>query len=344
MRKKLLNFSVLLFAFTLTILFSGCSAQSNGDSSQGIQNLKFISGPTGTTWYSQASAFAGIASKKLGMNVDVLTGSAISNVIQVENGKADIGLTFSSYLPAIAEGKVVATIGDKEYFDKPTENVRMLCNTTTAGYVILVDANSPYHTISDLKDKKIRFVTYPPGFTARYALEKILEAHGITLQSIEDAGGSVIIVKKYQEACDLLAKGKADAICYTMAVNAQSAALQELESQRKFRILKLEQDAVDKITSEIPLTLATVPKGLHSSITEDTQVLADVTIWLVRKDMPGETVEQILDGILNNMDTMANVGNSEFKGFTAKDLLKFKETKLPLHPAAVKYFQEKGVL
>lgn len=351
MRKNKISAIVIISLFVLTSLLAGCggssgSKQSGGTTSQ-VKNLKFLSGPTGTTWYSQASAFAGIASKDLGITVDVLTGSAVSNVIQVENGKADIGLTFSSYLPAMAKGnEVVAKIGEQEYFKEPVKNVRTLCNATTAAYVLLVSADSPYKTIADLKGKPIKYVTYPVGFTARYVPEKMLEAHGITYESIQAAKGKVDMVGKYQEACDLLAKGQADVIAYTMAVNAQSSALAELESQKEFRILQMDEAAVTKITESIPLAVCTLPKGLHKSIKEDIKVLADITTWVVRADMPEETVKAILKALLNNMETMAQVGNSEFKGFTAKDLCRLygKGPQIPFHPAAEKFFKEQGAI
>ena len=343
--------TILLVAIiALVALAAGCGKPEAGQ--QGakppaqLQNIKFLSGPTGTTWYSQASAFAGIASKELGMTVDVMTGSAVSNVIQIENGKGNLGLTFSSYLPAMAEGKVVAKIGEAEYFKEPVKKVRTLAYTTTAAYVLLVSADSPYKTVADLKDKPVRYITYPVGFTARYVPEKILEAHGITYKSIEEARGKVDVVGKYQEACDILSKGQADVIAYTMAVNAQSAALSELESQKEFRILKVDEGLIPRITDEIPVVVSTVPKDLHRSIKEDTKVLSDITTWVVSADMPEDTVRKILDALLKNMETMAQVGNSEFRGFTAKDLVRLygKGKQIPLHPAAEKYFKEKGVI
>jgi len=333
-------YSVACAVLVCFILMAG-SAKS-----EVLKNVKFLSGPTGTTWYSQAAAFAGIASNKLSMNVDVMTGSAISNVIQIEKGKAALGLTFSSYLPAMAEGKVIATIGKDEYFKQPLQKAKILCYTTTAAYVLLVSAKSPYKKISDLKGKSIRYVTYPSGFTARYVPEKMLEAHGVTYEGIKKAGGKVDFVGKYQEACDILSKGQADVIAYTMAVNAQSAALSELESQGKFRILTLDKDAMTKILAELPLTVTTVKKGLQQSITEDTTVLADITVWVVSADVPDETVTVILDTMLKNMDTMAQVGNVEFKGFTAKELSRLygKGKQIPMHPAALKFFKDKGAI
>ncbi|MFZ5650218.1 MAG: TAXI family TRAP transporter solute-binding subunit [Bacillota bacterium] len=268
-----------------------------------------------------------------------------SGLFEMAHG-GTIFLAFSSYLPAMAEGKVVAKIGEAEYFKEPVKKVRTLAYTTTAAYVLLVAADSPYKTVADLKDKPVRYITYPVGFTARYVPEKILEAHGITYKSIEAAKGKVDVVGKYQEACDILSKGQADVIAYTMAVNAQSAALSELESQKEFRILKLDEGLVPKITNEVPLVVSTIPKDLHKSIKEDTKVLSDISTWVVSADMPDETVRKILDALLKNMDTMAQVGNSEFKGFTAKDLAKLygKGRQIPLHPAAEKYFKEKGAI
>ncbi len=334
--------------FFLTVLAgalisAGMAAPSGADV---LKNIKFLSGPTGTTWYSQAAAFAGIASKDLGMTVDVMTGSAISNVILIEQGKALLGLTFSSYLPAMAKGEVVAKIGKKDYFDKPMEKCCTLMNATTAGYVFLVEADSPFQTIGDLKAKNIKIATYPAGFTARFMTDRMLEAHGSSLDVIEKSGGKVYIVRKYSEACDLLAKGQVDVIAYTMAVNTQSAALSELESQKAFKILKLDQKGKDVLMDELPLLLRTVPKGLQKSITEDVEVLADTTIWLISRDVSDETVRAMLDSILKNMETMAQVGNSEFQGFTVKDMIRIygKGKQIPLHPAAKKFYEEKGAI
>ncbi|MBP7765602.1 MAG: TAXI family TRAP transporter solute-binding subunit [Deltaproteobacteria bacterium] len=328
-------------AFLFCVLVSAGTVQG-----EVLKNAKFLSGPTGTTWYSQVAAFSGIASGKLGMNVDAMTGSAISNVIQIERGKVPLGLTFASYLPAMTSGKVVAQIGKDEYFKEPVKKARVLCYTTTAAYVLLVDAKSPYKKISDLKGKPIRYVTYPSGFTARYVPEQILEATGITYDSIKKAGGKVDIVGKYQEACDLLSKGLADVISYTMATNSQAAALAELESQKKFRILALDPKPTEDVLKEIPLIVTTVKKGLHESITEDTKVLADITVWMVSADVSDETVTVILDGLVKNMDTMAQVGNIEFKGMTPKELSRLygKGKQPPLHPAALKYYKEKGAI
>lgn len=335
--------SVLFAVLVCFALMMGPAVPARGEV---LKNVKFLSGPTGTTWYSQAAAFAGIASNKLNMSVDVLTGSAISNVIQIEKGKATLGLTFSSYLPAMATGKVVATIGKDEYFKTPLKKTNILCYTTTAAYVLLVDARSPYKKISDLKGKSIRYVTYPSGFTARYVPEEMLEAHGITYDSIKKAGGKIDIVSRYQEACDLLSRNQADVISYVMAVNAQTAALSELESQFKFRILTLDKEPMKKVMAELPLGVAIIKKGLQASITEDVTALTDITTWVINADVPDETVTAILDTMVKNMDTMAQVGNTEFKGFTPKDLSRIygKGKQIPMHPAAIKFFKDKGVI
>ncbi|HOL59137.1 MAG TPA: TAXI family TRAP transporter solute-binding subunit [Syntrophales bacterium] len=325
---------LLVFGFSLTFV-----SPVQGEV---LKNAKFLSGPTGTTWYAQAAAFSGIAKNKLGMNVDVLTGSAISNPIQIERGKVQLALTFSSVLPFMAKGVVVTTIGSEAYFKEPLKKTSILCYTTTAAPVLIVDASSPYHKISDLKGKKIRFITYPPGFNARIVPDEILQAHGITHESIKQAGGKIDIVSKYAEACDLLAKGHADVISYIMAINAPAANLQELEAQKKFRILELDFKAVSQILKEMPLMVTTVKKGLHKSIEKDTTVLGDITTWIVPSDLPAETATAILDTLVKNMDTMAQVGNSEFKGFTAKELSRLygKGTQLPLHPAALKFYKD----
>ena len=344
---------LLTILISASLLMIGCSGgnsdngnNSSGNNSSGEKtNFIFLSGPTGTTWYSQASALPGILATEYNWKVDVRPGSAISNVIMLEQGKADIGLTFTSFLGAMAKGKVVATQGENEYFKEPIKNAQQMFHSTTAAYVLLVDAKSPYKSINDLKGKGFRYVSYPSGFTAKYVPDKILEVHGITYDSIEKNGGKIITVSKYQEAVDLLAKGQVDVAAYTMAVNAQSAALSELESQREFRMLELDPASIPEVQKEIPVDPVTIPAGLQKSIKEDTVQLADVTVWLANGQIPAETIEKICDAVLKNMDVMAEVGNSEFKGFDAKQMSRMAGVgeQIPFHPGAVKFFEKNGI-
>lgn len=308
--------------------------------------IRIKSGPTGTTWYSQASALAGIIEREIpGSSVTVETGSAISNIVLVEEGKTDVGFTFASLLPATVKGEVIAEVGGKKYFEEPTENVRVLCYTSTASYVLITTADKGWKSVEDLKGKPIRFVTYPHGFVARYMGDKILEAHGITHDDIKSWGGQVIIVNKYREAVDLLAKGQADVIVYTMASYAQSPALTELEAQKEFTILKLSDSAIEKLTSEMPVFIMTVKKGLHKSIKEDINVISDVTTYLVPKNMPEETAYTLVKMIVEHRGEIAKV-QKEWASFEPKDFVRMygKAEQPPLHPGAMKYFKEIGVL
>ncbi|MBP7342605.1 MAG: hypothetical protein KA957_09855, partial [Syntrophaceae bacterium] len=71
-----------------------------------------------------------------------------------------------------------------------------------------------------------------------------------------------------------------------------------------------------------------------------------ITVWMVSADVSDETVTVILDGLVKNMDTMAQVGNIEFKGMTPKELSRLygKGKQPPLHPAALKFYKEKGAI
>ncbi len=346
MRPGKLSILVLLLIAVVTLAMCVGEETSEKPSEMKSLNIRIKSGPVGTTWYTQASAIAGIIEREVpGSSVTVETGSAISNIVLVENGKTDIGFTFASLLPATVKGEVIAEVQGNKYFEKPLENIRVLCYTSTASYVLITTADKGWKTVEDLKGKPIRFATYPPGFVARYMGDKILEAHGITHDDIESWGGKIVIVNKYREAVDLLAKGQVDVIVYTMASFAQSPALTELEAQKEFTILKLSDSAIDKLTSELPVTLVTIKKGLHKSIKEDIEVISDVTTYLVPKTMPEETAYNIVKMIVEHRKDIAQV-QKEWESFEPKDFLRMygEAEQPPLHPGAVKYFKEIGVL
>ncbi|MDI9642384.1 MAG: TAXI family TRAP transporter solute-binding subunit [Archaeoglobales archaeon] len=304
--------------------------------------IRIKSGPTGTTWYAQASAIAGILSREIpGSSATVETGSAISNIVLVEEGKTDVAFTFICLLPAATRGEIIS--GD--YFKKPTENVSVLLYTTRAAYVLITTADKGWSTVEDIKGKSIRYVTYPPGFVARYMTDEILQAHGITLKDIESWGGNIIVVNRYDDAVDLLAKGQADVIAYTAATFGQSPALVELEAQKKFVFLEPTEAGIQKIVSKFPVLIETVKPGLYKSITKETKVVNDITVYLVPKDLPEDVAYTLTKLIVEHRNEIASV-QAEFGVLTPKDFLSGygKPGQPPLHPGAVKYFKEIGVL
>ncbi|MCS7129868.1 MAG: TAXI family TRAP transporter solute-binding subunit [Archaeoglobaceae archaeon] len=351
MERKITFLLLVVLATTALVILAGCvSEQEQKTTPSPTQTtpppspitIRIKSGPTGTTWYAQASAIAGILSREIpGSSATVETGSAISNIVLIEDGKTDLAFTFICLLPAATKGEVIS--GD--YFRKPVKNVSVLLYTTRAAYVLITTADKGWNTVEDIKGKPIRYVTYPPGFVARYMTDMILDAHGITLKDIESWGGSVIIVNRYDDAVDLLAKGQADLIAYTAATYGQSPALVELEAQKKFVFLEPTDSGVQKIVSKFPVLIETVKPGLYKSITKETKVVNDITVYLVPKDLPENVVYTLAKLIVEHRDEIASV-QAEFGVLKPQDFLSGygKPGQPPLHPGAVKYFKEIGVL
>jgi TRAP transporter TAXI family solute receptor len=353
-RKRSSFILVLTFVLAVSLVIGGCGssssnpgqdADSNGENATQTKNEKvnlvFMSGPSGSSWYAQATVLPTILSNHYGWSVDVRPGQAISNAMMVENGKADIGLTWVSLTQAMKKGEILT----EDFFATPFKNAMQMMNSTSGAYVHLVDAKSPYYSTSDLKGKGFRYVTYPPGFATGYGNEIILDVHGITLEDIEKNGGKIITVNKFEEAVDLLAKGQADVISYAMPTVSATASITELEAQREFRVLTIDENLIDEVISRVPIGVDILPAGLQKSIKEDVKVFVDITTWLVPSTLSEETVEKILDAVLAEMDLLGEIGQAEFRGFEAKDLCRMYGlgTQLPYHPGAVKFYAKHGI-
>lgn len=340
---------VLCGILVCSLLLLGCVSQEGTPSTTPTTTaqlkpivLRIYSGPTGTTWYAQASALAGIIEREIpGSSITVQTGSAISNVVLVEEGKTDVGFTFIAILPPATKGEVIS--GD--YFSKPVENVRVLLYTTRAAYALITTADKGWNTIEDIKGKPIRYVTYPPGFVARYATDKLLEVHGITHNDIKSWGGSIIVVNRYDDAVDLLAKGQADVIAYVPATVGQSPALVELEAQKEFKILEPTESGIQKLTSMMPVIIEKLPAGAYKSVKKETIVVNDITTYLVPATMPEDVAYTLTKMIVEHRDEIGNV-NAEFKLLKPEDFAKYSSlpNQPPMHPGALKYFKEIGVI
>jgi TRAP transporter TAXI family solute receptor len=87
-------------------------------------------------------------------------------------------------------------------------------------------------------------------------------------------------------------------------------------------------------------TRVVVPKGTYNGLDSDVQTVAVMAIIAARPDVPDDVIYAILKTMFDNLD--------EFRGAHARVANLSLEKALdgmsiPLHPGAVKFYQEKGL-
>lgn len=88
---------------------------------------------------------------------------------------------------------------------------------------------------------------------------------------------------------------------------------------------------------------ATIPAGCFDRFDEDTPSAAIGSSLIVSADMPEDVAYTLTKTFVENMDELAEE-LWEFGDLTLEEMVDTTTTVVPLHPGAIKYFQERGVL
>ena len=82
-----------------------------------------------------------------------------------------------------------------------------------------------------------------------------------------------------------------------------------------------------------------VPKGTYRNLKEDHHTVGIFNFAIAHKDLPDDLVYGIVKAVMESYDAMVK-GHAAAKETVPANVT--KNTFLPFHPGAAKYFQEKG--
>jgi len=198
----------------------------------------------------------------------------------------------------------------------------------------VVPANSGINQLSDLKGKKI--IPGPVGSGTELNAREILSVAGIDYQNNKDAIANYV---SNSEASEKFTDRQTDMAF--IAGGIPHASVTEMMTRMDSKILEVSGEVRDNLIKKYPAYIPIqVPANSYKGQTKPVETVAVGNILVVRKDMDADKVYKMLESIFANKATLANSykGAADFKiqeginGMT-----------LPLHPGAVKFFEDNGV-
>lgn len=280
--------------------------------------------PVGGTYYIWGGGFAKLLDEKVGIpGYMVVTGGPVHNTEMVNAKKLNMGMVTST--PVLEGWRGSGWARGKKY-----QNVRTIFPMYSSYFQMYALKKSDIKTINDLHGKRVG--VGPVGGTAATYWPMVLAAAGVKPEKIV-----------YGASADLNAQLKAGII----DANAQSVGLPwviitDVESTHEINILSIPKVDTRKIIAKYPhFSRGVIPKGYYKSNKE--YDVDTITVWnfmVVHKDTPEDLVYEIVKKTFENRDILIAAHPSA------------KETKpefivnspIPLHPGAVKYYREKGIV
>lgn len=290
---------------------------------------------TGGTYYPVGVALATLTSIKL--RKQGITANAISsagsgeNVDMLKNGEVDFAILQGLFGAMAYNGKM-------KYEGKPMKNMRAVTMLwQNVEHFVILSKYKKTGTITDLKGFKQGFSIGKRGSGTEGSGRVILSAFGI--EPDKDFRTEYLGYTPSAQAMmdNRIAGANIPAGPPVSAITQLFATL----GANKVTVLDFTDDQLAQVRKVFPIwTRFVIKAGVYPGQKKDINTIAQPNFLAVRPDVPAEDVYLILKTIYDNLPFLHNI----HKATMAMKLDKAIDgLVVPLHPGAVKFYQEKGI-
>lgn len=276
----------------------------------------------GGTYFVYGSGWAKMIQENQGIPAGAeVTGGPMQNLALVDAGRMDFALTSMGPAKQSLEGTNPVAPGRK------MTNVRALFPMYQAAFQIMVLSESGITSINSLNGKTMG-VGPRAGTTATY-LPGILKSAGVTIDPRYGGAG---------DQAGQVQDGLLESL--GLAAGVPIAAFTQVEAQKNITLLGLSTAQVNKVVAAHPVSPMTIPAGAYKSLTKDLNTVSMWNFTFTHKDLPEDLAYEITKYALEHNAEMKQIHRAAAETL-AKNVT--KNTFLPLHPGAVRYYREIGI-
>lgn len=290
------------------------------------QFINVLTGGTSGVYYPLGVAIGKIYSDKLpDVRTQVqATKASVENLILLQQGRGEIAFAMGDSLKA-------AWDGDEEAGFKSRLDRLRLIGAIYPNYIqIVATADSNIKTLADLRGKRLS-VGAPKSGTELNS-RAILAAAGLSYRDI----GKVEFLP-FAESVELMKDRQLDATLQSAGLGV--ASLKDLSASTEIRLVSVPKEVVDKIGP--PFVSGKIPANTYSGQDKDVPTATVANYLVTSSAVSDDLVYQMTKLIFENLPELANAHASgkEIKLETAA-----AGNPIPLHPGAIRYYKEKGLL
>ncbi len=327
---------VLMLIFAVSITAYGQTRTTNkkeADKGAKSENVSVIiaSSQTAGTMFQWVAPAASIITKYSGG----VSANAIPTLGTTENMKL---LAANEVQLATTTGVSLyqASKGIGEFESKKYNGASVIYSMYYDAWQIVVPKNFPGNTMANLKGKRVSLnVKGSGGYSNNMAY---LSAIGINPNTYFKAS-----YLAQGDSFDGIKNGSIDAYGYTGGPGA--AGLQELaNSNTGVKIISLADEDIKKAMEKLPgIAKKVIPSKTYTGVDYDVKTIGGVTTLVALNTLPEDAVYKIVKAIdEHNNDLKAALAVASYS--TAQNTVKDFYNFLPIHPGAMKYFKEKGLI
>src|SRR6202158_1328273 len=290
------------------------------------QFINVLTGGTSGVYYPLGVAIGKIYSDKI-PNVKTqvqATKASVENLILLQQGRGEIAFTLGDSLKA-------AWDGDEEAGFKTKMDRLRTIGAIYPNYIqIDATADSGIKTLADLRGKSLS-VGAPKSGTELNS-RAILAAAGLSYKDI----GKVEYLP-FAESVDLMKNRQLNATLQSAGLGV--ASLKDLSSSTEITVVSVPKATVDKIGP--PFVSVIIPANTYTGQKTDVETAAVVNYLITNSAVSDDLAYQMTKLIFESLPELAN---SHAAGKEIKLESAAMGSPVPLHPGAIRYYKEKGLI
>ncbi|MEE8352315.1 MAG: TAXI family TRAP transporter solute-binding subunit [Rhodospirillales bacterium] len=256
------------------------------------------------------------------------TGGSVANINSIRIGKLDLGIVQSDW-------QYHSFAGTSRFKgQKPFKDLRSVFSLHSEPFTVVARADAGIRTFQDLKGKRVNIGN--PGSGQRATMEVVMKAFGWTKA---DFYATTELESRDQSAA--LCDGVIDAMVFTVGHPSQS--IKEATSSCDSLVIDVTGPAIDRLVGENDYYRhAFIPAGMYRGNLSKAKTFGVSATLVTVASLPEELVYTAVKAVFSNFEAFKAL-HPAFKYLKKSEMIK-NGLSAPLHPGAVKYYREAGLM
>jgi hypothetical protein len=288
-------------------------------------------GGTGGTYYPLGGMLAQLISNKATIDgrkfaaTAEAAGASVANARLLGNKEIESAFVAADILDQAYNGKA-------QFANAPIRNLRALGALYPETVQLVVRANSGINSVKDLKGKSIS--SGAPGSGQYQLVTDLLRVNGLSRSDVKEDSSS------FTQAMDKIKDGNLDATLITAGTPV--AAITDAAQSHPIRVLPLAGAEVAALLKEQPYyTQVNLPANTYRGQTAAVPTIAVMAVWTAHDGVPDNVAYEVTKALYENTAIMGQV---HVQGRNISLQTAASVGSVPMHPGALRYFREKGIV
>lgn len=255
------------------------------------------------------------------------TGGSIANLRGLKEGELTFGIAQTDWIDSAYKGEGLFT-------DGAMSDLRSVFSLHSEMFTVAVSKDSGIKDLEGLKGKRVNVGDAGSGM--HETMQALMSARGWTKASFAEA-------TEYNptQAAKALCEGKIDAMVFS--AGHPNGLIQDVTSNCGAKLVPVEGKDVDKMLAEHTFYSRTaIPGGMYQGNAQNIPTFGVKATLVTTSGMDEETVYQLTKSVFDNFDSFKTL---HFVFATLdKDRMVNTGIVAPLHPGALRYFREVGLI